>query len=164
MIVPTEELRAEFLAMAEEYLAAGEDRYNSAMDDLSAYIRHLSDGSRDISLPPGRVPYSTFWLAASCYLVGRSTIRHHLTPALEYEGGHIGYDIRPSERKKGYGTLILKLTLEEAQRLGLWRVFLTCDTNNIGSAKIIEKNGGVLQDEVISQRTGKLISRYWIDL
>ena len=164
LIVPTEELRSEFLAMAEEYLAAGEDRYKSALEDFPAYLRSLSDGLRGIGLPLGRVSYSTFWLTAGRHLLGRSTIRHRLTPALEYEGGHVGYDIRPSQRREGYGTLILKLTLGEAQRLGLRRVFLTCDTDNLGSAKIIEKNGGVLQDTAISQRSGKQIARYWIEL
>lgn len=164
MIAPTAELRAEFLAMAEEYHAAGEDRYTSALEDFSTYLRSLTDGLSGVNLPPGHVPYSTFWLVVGRYLVGRSTIRHYLTPALEYEGGHVGYDIRPSDRRKGYGTLILKLTLVEARRLGLSRVFLTCDSDNLGSAKIIEKNGGLLRDTAISQRSGKQISRYWIEL
>jgi predicted acetyltransferase len=60
--------------------------------------------------------------------------------------------------------LILRLTLEEARRLDLGRVLLTCDSDNVASAKIIEKNGGGLQDQSASKRTGKLISRYWIDL
>ena len=160
----TEELRAEFLSMAEEYLAAGEGRYKAALGDFSAYLRRLSDALRGIGLPPGTVPYSAFWLVAGRRLLGRSSLRHHLTPALEYEGGHVGYDIRPSERGKGYGTLILKLTLVEARRLGLSRVLLTCDTDNPGSAKVIERNGGVLRDTAISRNSGKQISRYWIEL
>ena len=129
-----------------------------------AYLRGLSDGAPGLGLPPGRAAYSTFWLASGRRLLGRSTIRHHLTPALEYEGGHVGYDIRPSERRKGYGTLILKLTLEKARELGLQRVMLSCDTDNVGSAKVIEKHGGVLQDQAVSQRSGKQISRYWVEL
>jgi predicted acetyltransferase len=164
LIEPTEELKAEVLAMAEEYSSAGEDRYKSALEDFPAYIRGLVDGVRGIGLPPGRVPYSTFWLASGRRLIGHSSIRHHLTPDLAYEGGHVGYDIRPSERRKGYGTLILRLTLEEVRRLGLNRALLTCDTDNVGSAKIIEKNGGRLQDQAVSKRSGKLISRYWIEL
>jgi len=164
LIVPTEELRVEFLAMAEEYLAAGEDRYRSALEDFSAYLRSLSDGLRGRGLPPGRVSYSTFWLIAGRHLLGRSIVRHHLTPALEYEGGHVGYDIRPAERGKGYGTLILRQSLEESRRLGIERVLLTCDTDNVASAKIIEKHGGRLQDQAVSKSSGKLISRYWIEL
>ena len=164
LIEPTEELRAEFLAMAGEYYSAGEDRFKSALEDFTAYIRGILDGARGVNLPPGRVPSTTFWLASGGRLIGRSSIRHRLTPELEYEGGHIGYDVRPSERRKGYGTLILRLTLREARELGLKRALLTCDTDNVGSAKIIEKNGGKLQDEAVSKRSGKLISRYWIEL
>src|SRR5919199_3108150 len=164
LIEPAEELRAEFLAMAEEYFAAGEDRYKAALEDYSAYIGGILDGARGVNLPPGRVPYTTFWLSSGHRLIGRSSIRHRLTPDLAYEGGHIGYDIRPSERRRGYGTLILRLTLEEARGLGLSRVLLTCDTGNVASARIIEKNGGQLQDQAVSQRSGELITRYWIEL
>jgi len=150
--------------MAGEYYAAGEERLKSALEDFPAYLRGLTDGARGVDLPPGRVPYTTFWLASGRRLIGRSTIRHRLTPELEHEGGHIGYDIRPSERRKGYGTLILRLTLGEARRLGLGRALLTCDTDNVGSAKVIEKNGGRLQDEAVSKISGKPISRYWIEL
>ena len=164
LIEPAEELRAEFLSMAEEYAAAGEDRYQTALEDFDAYVRDLLDGPRDVNLPPGRVPSSTFWLAAGRRLIGRSSIRHRLTPELEYEGGHIGYDIRPSERRRGYGTLILRLTLEKARGLGLGRVLLTCDASNVASARVIERNGGRLREQAVSRRSEELISRYWIEL
>ncbi len=164
LVTLTEELRPEFLALAEDYLAAGEDRYRSALDNFHAYLRSLREGERGIELPAGRVPYSTFWLSAGRYLLGRTTIRQHLTPELEHEGGHIGYDIRPSERRKGYGAVFLKLTLEKAREMGLKQVLLTCDTDNVGSAKIIEKNGGELEGQAISKRSGKQISRYRIEL
>jgi predicted acetyltransferase len=150
--------------MAEEYLVSGDTRYQAALEDFPAYLRGLSDGARGIGLSPGRAPYSTFWLASGRHLVGRSGLRHHLTPELEDEGGHVGYDIRPSERRKGYGTLILRLTLAEARKLGLNRALLTCDADNVASAKVIEKNGGRLQGQSVSKRSGKLISRYWIEL
>ena len=164
LIEPAEELRAEFLEMAQEYSAAGEDRYQDALNDFHAYVRGLSDGARGTGLPAGRVPYSTFWLASGRRLIGRSSIRHYLTADLAYEGGHVGYDIRPAERGKGYGTLILRQTLGEARRLGIGRVLLTCDADNVASAKVIEKNGGRLRDQAVSKRSGKLISRYWIEL
>ena len=164
LIAPTEGLRAEFLEMAQDYSSGGEDRYQDALNDFPAYVRGLLDGARGIGLPPGRVPYTTFWLALGRWLIGRSTVRHHLTADLAYEGGHVGYDIRPAERRKGYGTLILKLTLGEARRLGMGRALLTCDADNVASAKIIEKSGGRLQDQAVSKRSGKLISRYWIEL
>ena len=164
LIEPAAELWPEFLAMAEEYSLAGDPRYQPALEDFPAYLRSLLDGARGIGLLPGRVPFSTFWLTSGRHLIGRSSIRHRLTPDLEDEGGHIGYDIRPSERRKGYGTLILRLTLDEARRLGISRALLTCDSDNVASAKIIEKNGGKFQDVGVSERSGKLITRYWIEL
>lgn len=150
--------------MAEEYLLAGDPRYRYALEDFPAYLRSLSDGARGAVLPHGRVPYSTFWLTSGRRPIGSSRLRHHLTPELEDEGGHVGYDIRPSERLKGYGKLILRLTLAEARRLGLNRVLLTCDTDNVASVKVIEGNGGRLQDRAVSKKSGNLISRYWINL
>jgi predicted acetyltransferase len=164
LVEPTEELWPEFRAMAEEYRLAGDTRYQPALDDFPAYLRALLDGARGVGLPPGRVPFSTFWLTSGRRPIGRSSVRHHLTPELEEEGGHVGYDIRPSERLKGYGKLILRLTLAEAGKLGLSRALLTCDADNLASAKVIERNGGRLQDRAVSKRSGKLISRYWIEL
>jgi predicted acetyltransferase len=164
LVEPTAELWPEFRAMAEEYLLAGDIRYRPALEDFPTFVRALLDGARGVGLRPGGVPCTTFWLASGRHPIGGSRIRHHLTPELEDKGGHVGYDIRPSERSKGYGRLILRLTLAEARRLGLSRVLLTCDTDNVASAKIIEGQGGTLQDQAVSQRSGKLISRYWIEL
>lgn len=150
--------------MAEEWRAAGEARYDDALADFDAYLRHLRDGARGVNLAPGRVPYSTFWLVADGRVVGRGSLRHRLNEFLEREGGHVGYDVRPSERRKGYGTLILQLTLERARALGLRRVLLTCDADNLPSARIIEKCGGVLDSRALSELTGEPISRYWIEL
>lgn len=164
LIEPTEELRAEFQAMAEEYYLAGDPRYQPALEDFPAFLRRLLDGTRGVGLAPGRAPYSTFWLTSGRHPIGGSRLRHYLTPDLEDEGGHVGYDIRPSERRKGYGRLILRLTLAEARRLGLSRALLTCDADNVASAKVIEGHGGVLQSQAVSKMSGKLISRYWIEM
>jgi predicted acetyltransferase len=116
------------------------------------------------NLPADRVPSNTYFLMRGEKIIGRSDVRHKLNPALEIKGGHIGYDIRPGERRKGFGTLILRLTLEKAREIGLERVLITCDTDNIASAKIIEKNGGKLAKQLIYEKTGTLISQYWIEL
>ena len=164
LIEPTVKLEAAFLEMANEYLAGNDMRYKKESDDFSGYLERLARKSRAANLPPDRVPENEFWLVSDNHVLGRSKLRHCLNPALEVEGGHIGYDIRPSERRKGYGTLILKLTLERAKDLGLGRVFLTCDADNIGSARIIENNGGVLSGRAISETSGKPILQYWIEL
>ena len=83
---------------------------------------------------------------------------------LKLIGGHLGADIRKSERKKGFGALILKLTLEKAGELGLGKVLITCDKNNIASAKTIEKCGGVFEKEIVREETGTIFLHYWIEL
>ena len=164
LIEPTKEWKTEFLAMAQEFQAAGDARYKSAIENFSVYFEQLANYARGVNLKPDRVPENEFWLVDDGKIVARSKLRHRLNPALEHEGGHIGYGVRPSERQKGYGTLILKLTLEKAKDLGLDKVLLTCDTDNIASAKIIEKNGGKLAEQAISNKNSKQISRYWIEI
>jgi predicted acetyltransferase len=91
-------------------------------------------------------------------------LRFWLLPALEVEGGHIGYDVRPSARGRGFGTMALHLVLVEARRRGLQRVLLTADADNHASLSIIQKNGGVFSGQALSAARGKLINQYWIDL
>ncbi len=174
LVQPSIAFEAEYLSLAAEFWAkeswiAGEKRFQNDRDlienNFPAYIRRLDEAARDIGLQPSYVPCTTFWLIAdNGQILGESRHRHWLTTSLEHEGGHIGYVIRPSERRKGYGTRILALTLEESGDLGLNRVLLTCDTDNIGSARIIERNGGKLASQGISNSSGKPISRYWIIL
>lgn len=164
LIELSHEWRREFVSMAGEYRAEGDERYRDVLEDFDAYLQRVQMEARGVGLPTGRVASDTFCLVWSHRIIGRSRLRHRLTPDLEHEGGHIGYDIRPSERRKGYGTRLLALTLERASARGLRRVLLTCDADNIASARIIEKNGGTLDDQAISLRSGNLISRYWIEL
>jgi predicted acetyltransferase len=167
LIEPSLEWRQEYLAVIEEHIAAGEERpsFEIARQDFPAYIEQLVAMSSGAGLLPGLVPMTTFWLVnAAGSFIGESRLRHFLTPALAEEGGHIGYSIRPSQRRQGYGTRILALTMQKARLLGLRRVMLTCDDDNLGSARIIEKNGGLLESKGISSSSHKLIRRYWIDL
>lgn len=89
-------------------------------------------------------------------------IRHYLNDKLFETGGHIGDGIRPSERRKGYVTAMIGLALEECRKLGIDRVLICCDKDNIGSAKSIQRNGGVLENEV--EENGNIVQRYWIEL
>jgi predicted acetyltransferase len=88
--------------------------------------------------------------------LGRVQIRHRLTDRLREVGGHIGYDVRPSARRRGHATAMLRATLPMARALGIERALITCDTENGASRKVIEANGGMLEDE----RNGKL--RFWV--
>ena len=110
----------------------------------------------------GMVPATQYWLISkdTGYL-GELSLRHHLNESLKLFGGHLGYKIRPSQRRKGYGSLLCKLAVEQARRRGIADILITCDDDNIGSWKIIEANGGVLADRIDNGR-GALTRRYWV--
>ena len=112
----------------------------------------------------GRVPDSTFFCLDTDrnIFVGAINIRHYLNEELLYTGGHIGDGIRPGERRKGYATAMIALGLEECRKLDIKKVLMTCDKDNIGSARSIMNNGGILENEVMED--GVLEQRYWITL
>jgi len=111
----------------------------------------------------GRWVPSTFLVAeVNGKIVGRSSIRFELDSLLAHEGGHIGYGVVSSERRKGYATDILKQSLDIAKGAGLPRVLLTCAADNAGSAKVIQRCGGVFESEV-EAANGTLVRRYWIE-
>jgi predicted acetyltransferase len=131
----------------------------------TSYLQALDKQSRGIDLPPNHVPYTSFWLVSDQRrLLGGSRLRHGLNSILREWGCHIGYDIRPGERRKGYGTLLLSLMLEKARDIGLTRVYLTCDAKNTGSIGVIRKNNGRFDDEYFLERVGVVVRRYAIQL
>jgi len=136
-------------------------RITSDFDTFVQESLYQKDRAR---LKPGRVPASEFWLIDGDEFVGRLSLRHELNENLLKIGGHIGYEIRPSKRRQGYGTEILRLGLEKAKELGLRRVLVTCDEDNIGSKKIIEHNGGVLENAIDIEGDPVKKLRYWIDI
>ncbi len=113
----------------------------------------------------GKVPDSVFFLLDEDRnrLLGAVNIRHYLNEYLLREGGHIGDGIRPSERRKGYATEMVRLALIECKKLGINKVLMTCDKDNIGSAKSILRNGGILENEFVNS-DGEIEQRYWITL
>ena len=134
-------------------------------EDFDALVRLLHDNAAGKDVPPGFAPNSTFWLIDDGReIVGVSNLRHTLTPELERLGGHIGAGIRPSARGRGYGKLLMELTLVEALKRGIDRVLVTCDKGNKASARIIVNNGGVLESEEYMGEQNDMVQRYWIDL
>lgn len=168
LVAPSLELEAEYQACEAEFNAHGEAFLGVAAADWPVFVARCDEEAQGIVRIPERVAQTVLLLARETpertTLLGVSKLRHALTPMLEDIGGHIGYNIRPSERGKGYGSLILALTLEHARALGLSRVLLTCDTDNIRSARVIVRNGGVLTSEGYSSLRGGRVSRYWIAL
>lgn len=131
---------------------------------FASFVSNIIDQSHGENLPEGYVPASTFWLVDNERIIGRVQIRHILTEKLEKIGGHIGYYIRPSERGKGYGTALLRLSIEESRKMGLKKVLITCDDTNIASQKIIKANGGKLHDCISLPDRVIKVRRYWIPL
>jgi predicted acetyltransferase len=114
------------------------DFYKPGIDDFNTYIAWLSDLEKGINLPEGWVSESTRWLINDRQdIVGFTRLRHKLTPYLEESIGHIGYDVPPSYRKKGYGRVCLEIAIDLAKEIGLEKVLITCDSDNIGSKRII---------------------------
>ena len=131
--------------------------------DYDYYWKNLEIGEAE-ALVVGFVPDST-WFALDeerNIMVGAVNLRPFLNERLILDGGHIGDGIRPSERRKGYATEMIRLTLEKCKALGIYRVLMVCDKDNIGSARSIQRNGGVLENE--AEVDGKIEQRYWIDL
>jgi len=176
LVDPTMALREAYVRFADEFRAAGETAIpgcggrESVFDctrtaaSFTAFVLKLRDAAKGRGQPVGYVPGSTYWLVRDGQaVVGTSNLRHSLTPLLMAEGGHVGYAVCPSQRRKGHGTELLRLTLDRARGLGITRVLVTCDADNVASAGVIRNNGGVLQDEV-APAGGSVEQRYWIDL
>jgi predicted acetyltransferase len=163
LLSPSREYRMAFSAMARDWREHANDRYGLALDDFDAYLARLEAYRDPARLPPGWVPVTELWGADDEEIVACVRVRPRLTPALEIEGGHIGYDVSPSFRRRGYGAGALRLALPEARRMGLLWVLLTVDTDNLPSVRVIERNGGIRSGQAISERTGKLINQYWLD-
>lgn len=151
--------------MLDEWYASGESIVPYAIrrldyHDFDHYIAELE--VKDAS--GGLVPDSTFFCLdeEQDIFVGAVNIRHYLNEKLLLNGGHIGDGVRPSQRRKGIATQMIALALPECRKLGIERVLMVCDKENIGSAKSIQRNGGILENEVVVD--GVTEQRYWIDL
>ena len=129
------------------------------------YVALLRDQSVGVNLPsPVHVPTTFLFAFAGGRVVGRTSIRHRLNERLERMGGHIGYVVVPEFRRRGYATAILASSIEIARtRLGLGRILVTCDDDNVGSIRTIERNGGVLEDVIEGPDLPTAKRRYWIE-
>lgn len=175
LVLPSAEYKDSFIEAVKEFQADADYTHRNKWyrgilvskleADFESFVERELSHSRGENIREGYVPYTTYWLVDDREFVGQTNIRHRLNEELLNDGGHIGYDIRPGKRRQGYGSQILKLALEKAKALGLSRVLLTTsDIRNIGSRKIIEKNGGVFQDKVPNPGSDFDILRYWIDI
>lgn len=130
-------------------------------DNFKLWYELIKDNRKEETVRNGFVP-STTYIALNSHgkLIGMVDIRHRLNDYLLKFGGNIGYSIRKSERRKGYATEMLGLALKECEKLNIKKILITCNQNNIASAKTIIKNGGELENEVLND--DRITQRYWI--
>jgi predicted acetyltransferase len=173
LVRPTLEVHRSFLAAMAEFRGEGRGGVDDnsmiglenrefggtwdTFEGFAAYVQKIRrEADEDAPRPAGWVPCITLWYVDDAEYLGRLAIRHRLTDLLRDSGGHIGYDVRPTARRRGYATAMLGEALPVARALGLDQVLVTCDTDNVASRKVMEANGGRYEDT----RGNKL--RYWI--
>jgi predicted acetyltransferase len=174
LIVPDVRARESFLAAMAEFAAerrtgdrtmVGSDleRYGERWHTADGFAGYVADLLAEEHTPrwAGFVTQSTRWWVEgpdeAPEFIGRTSIRHRLTDALRTQGGHIGYDVRRSRRRQGHATALLRAALDCAHGRGIDPVLITCDATNVGSRRVIERNGGVPADP-----PGTDVLRFWV--
>jgi predicted acetyltransferase len=173
LVVPLTRVHASFLAAMAEFSAEGRGSANdetvlgwelreygaswSTSDGFATFVDVLNGQQSEATRRrPGHVPATSMWWVDADEYLGRIVVRHRLTPRLLEFGGHIGYDVRPTARRRGHATAMLRGILPLARELGIASALLTCDVTNVASRAVIERAGGVFED----QRGPKL--RFWV--
>lgn len=169
LVPPTVVVRHSFLTAMDEFVAEGARRSQTAdwieenapawhdPELFSGFVESLhAQALEETARPAGFVPTTTLWWVDGADYLGRVAVRHRLNEFLLAVGGHIGYDVRPSRRREGHATAMLRATLPHARALGIDSALVTCDTDNTASIRVIEAAGGVFED----QRGIKL--RFWV--
>lgn len=162
LVIPRLAAAASVRAVAREHGDDPQPAYSAGVadlrdDELPAYVdRLLADTREGTPRPEGFVPSTHLWWVDATAFLGRVHIRHRLTPFLRDAGGHLGYYVVPTHRRRGHATAMLAAALPVAAALGIDCLLLTCNADNGGSRRVIENNGGLLHD----QRGAKL--RFWL--
>lgn len=170
LVYPTKEYEIKAFEYIQEFLeykseihgTGGLDRY----DNYDEWLLKIEKDTDIPNIPEDNVPANTYFFTrvSDDKIIGMINIRYKLNEFLFNEGGHIGYSIRPTERNKGYATLMLSLGLQKCKELNLDKVLIICDKVNEASAKVAQNNNGVLEKEVYSEIYSQIIQRYWINL
>ncbi|MBO5037303.1 MAG: GNAT family N-acetyltransferase [Clostridia bacterium] len=166
LVEPSEQYIKSYIEASDEYDEHDVPYYGLADARKIDILEDFDRSRNERDLEPGRVGAHFFWLVddEKDYFIGEIVIRHNLDEELERYGGHIGYGIRFFEWNKGYATLMLKLALEEAKKIGLSKILITCFDSNIASARVMEKNGFVLGDKIenaFNDGSTCITRRYW---
>ncbi|ADL50060.1 GNAT family N-acetyltransferase [Clostridium cellulovorans] len=168
LIAPKEEFQEQILQYKKEFEVNGDSmdgtNFLQGYSDLAEWFSLVRDNSKEETVREGLVPADTYLAirVADQKLLGMINIRHRLNDYLFQVGGHIVYSVRKSERRKGYAKDMLRLSLERCRELNISKVLVTCDKENIASARTIMANNGVLENEVPEE--DRITQRYWITL
>ena len=170
LIRPTSAYAVQIAEFRQEFLDANSSMDGTGplrrMEDTEMYIERCMNGENPDFVPENRVPATQFLFirTADNRLVGMLQVRHHFNEHLKQYGGHIGYSIRPGERRKGYAKEMLKMALPFCKEINLDRVLITCIDGNIASEKTILANGGVYESTVYEPDEQVHLKRFWITL
>jgi predicted acetyltransferase len=168
LVLPTPEYKEKIMDYKREFIENGDSMDGTAglknAESFEAWYLAFCDNLKEETVREGLVPATTYMAVSNedGRLIGMIDIRHRLNDYLSKFGGHIGYSIRKSERQQGYATEMLALALKECAKINIDKVLITCDKNNIGSAKTIVNNGGKLENEV--PEGDRITQRYWINI
>jgi len=158
----------EFLLAIDEFAEVNPDwEFALSFDrekSFSEYVQMHDEWSRGINLPEGIVPGSFLVGIVNGKIVGRLSLRHRLNEYLERIGGHIGFGVVPRYRNRGYAAEILRQSLSICKTLGISKALITCDTDNVGSRKVIENCGGVFDGITDYPELTIQKRRYWIKI
>lgn len=168
LMTPHKAHKEAVMAYKQAFIDSGDSMDGTAglqsAETFEEWLKAVQDNSKEETVRDGLVPSSTFLAVEveSGEIIGMIDIRHRLNDYLKRCGGHIGYSVRKSQRRKGYASHMLKLALEECKALGIQDVLITCNKENIASAKTILANGGVLENEI--QENARITQRYYIHI
>ncbi len=168
LTIPEAKYKNSFLQYVRELPFGEITRYRELMlfdpSEFEAFLESARQCNDNSNRPAGAVPQEYRWLVEDDEVVGQVYFLHWANQENPEDDGQIDYLIRPSQRQKGYGTQILRLTLERLKQVGTTRVLISCDSQNIASQKIILANGGVFESEIPDIFDSKKRWRYWISL
>ena len=150
LVKPDKKYKKSFLEFVDDIEKTGYETFNQykrARESFEDFLNELDDYSKGINIESGWSPFSTFWLVKNIDVIGVIRVRHKLVNEKMMLAGNIGYEIRSTQRNKGYGSEILRLGLIEAKKLGLKSVIVTSNRDNKSSIKLINKYNLVLLKE-----------------
>ena len=167
---PTSEYASQIAEYRQEFLDAGDSMDGCGplrrIEDPEEYIKICKDYEDPDRVPSHLVLATQFFFIRKCdnKLVGMLQVRHYFNEYLEKYAGHIGYSVRPSERRKGYAKEMLRAVLPFCREIGLAKVLISCIDGNVGSEKTILANGGVYESTVHEPNEDRDLKRFWIEL